>query len=77
MKNYILFSVFSFFCFSINVNAQDSTATKERYTAHNKGKFTVSWGGNRGYFTDSDITFKGDNYNFTIDNAKAQDRPKG
>ena len=75
--------MFSFFCFSINVNAQesstiqDSTSTKERYTAHNKGKFTISWGGNRAYFTDSDITFKGDNYNFTIDNAKAHDKPKG
>lgn len=65
------------FCFSINVNAQDSTATKERYTAHNKGKFTFSWGGNRGYFTDSDITFKGDNYRFTIENATAHDKPKG
>lgn len=77
MKNIILFSVFSFFCFSINVNAQDSTATKPRYTAHNKGKFTIAWGGNRDYYSKSDITFQGDYYDFTIDNAVAHDKPKG
>jgi hypothetical protein len=61
---------------SINTFAQNDSI-KERYTAHNKGKFTISWGGNRGYFTDSDITFKGDNYNFTVENTKAHDKPKG
>lgn len=62
---------------SVKTFAQDDSTTKERYTAHNKGKFTVSWGGNRGYFTDSDITFKGDNYNFTVEDATAHDKPKG
>ena len=62
---------------SINTFAQNDTIKKERYTAHNKGKFTISWGGNRDYFTDSDITFKGDNYNFTVENATAHDKPKG
>lgn len=50
---------------------------KDRYTAHNKGKFYIFWGGNRESFSDSDIRFYGDNYDFTIDNSAAQDKPKG
>jgi hypothetical protein len=72
-----LYSIILILFISINSFAQNDSIKKERYTAHNKGKFTISWGGNRGYFTDSDITFKGDNYNFTIDNATAHDKPKG
>ncbi len=40
----------------------------------NKGKFYVYWGWNRGYYSDSDIQFKGDGYNFTIKDAHAHDR---
>ena len=29
---------------------------KELYTAHNKGKFFFFWGGNRGWYSNSDIT---------------------
>nr|WP_315202015.1 hypothetical protein [uncultured Flavobacterium sp.] len=76
MKTF-LYSIILVLFISINLFAQDDTIKKERYTAHNKGKFTISWGGNRDYFTDSDITFKGDNYNFTIDNVTAHDKPKG
>lgn len=57
--------------------AQNDTIKKERYTAHNKGKFTVSWGGNREKFSNSDITFKGNDYRFTVENAIAHDKPKG
>lgn len=48
-----------------------------RYTATNKGKFFVSWGGNRSAYTKSDIKFKGDDYEFTIRDATAKDKPKG
>ncbi|WP_281335944.1 hypothetical protein [Flavobacterium eburneipallidum] len=75
MKSKIL--VFALLSFSFYSFAQNDTLKKERYTAHNKGKFTISWGGNRGSYTKSDITFKGDNYNFTIDNTVAHDKPKG
>lgn len=44
------------------------------YTAHNKGKFYVYWGWNRGYYSHSDIHFKGSDYNFTIYDAKAYDK---
>lgn len=55
-------------------NAQE---TPIRYTASNKGKFFVYWGANRGYFSSSDIRFKGNDFDFTVHNAKAHDKPKG
>lgn len=61
--------------FSINIMAQDAEQVK--YTASNKGKFLISWGGNRESFTNSDITFKGEDYNFTLNNVHAHDKPKG
>jgi hypothetical protein len=41
----------------------------------NKGRMYAFWGWNRAWYTDSDILFKGDNYDFTVKNAKAKDRP--
>lgn len=63
------------FIFSSILFAQDIEAVK--YTSSNKGKFFVSWGGNRESFSKSDINFKGENYNFTIKDATAKDKPKG
>lgn len=39
-----------------------------------KGDLYFFWGWNRGWFSDSDITFKGDNYDFTLDKVRAFDR---
>lgn len=58
-------------------NAQENTANPDKYTAHNKGKLYIFWGGNRESFSKSDIHFKGDNYNFTLHNVAASDKPKG
>ena len=35
------------------------------------------WGGNRESYSKSDVTFRGKDYNFTVDNMKAHDKPKG
>lgn len=59
------------------LTAQETTTNPEKYTAHNKGKFYVFWGGNRESYTKSDIHFKGDNYDFTVQDAIADDKPKG
>lgn len=61
----------------MNTFAQEEVAIQEKYTAHNKGKFFVSWGGNRESYSKSDVTFRGKDYNFTVDNMKAHDKPKG
>lgn len=58
-----------------NVHAQNQNPIK--YTASNKGKFFLSWGGNRASYSKSDITFKGNGYHFTIKDATAHDKPKG
>lgn len=77
MKHPFLMAVLTFFCaFSQYTFAQEAT-NPEKYTAHNKGKFFIYWGGNRESYTKSDITFKGDGYNFTINDVKAHDKPKG
>lgn len=73
--NYKVLLGFSLLLFSINTFAQDSEPTK--YTATKKGKFFISWGGNRESFSKSDIHFKGKGYDFTIQNATAKDKPKG
>ena len=42
----------------------------------NKGKIFVYWGWNRDHYSTSDITFRGNDYNFTLNNVKADDKPK-
>lgn len=72
--NFILFFLL---CFSVNTFAQEQMAVQEKYTAHNKGKFFVSWGGNRESYSKSDVNFRGKDYNFTVENMSAHDKPKG
>ena len=66
----------SLFIFSI-VYSQDSKPISVKFTAHNKGKIYFYWGGNRDSYTNSDIHFKGANYDFTLYNVAAVDKPKG
>jgi hypothetical protein len=78
MKNlltYKHFLIIALCVFSAQIFAQDSI--QKKYTATKKGKFFISWGGNRESYTKSDITFKGEDYNFTIKDATAGDKPKG
>ncbi len=74
MKNFKLLIPFFFF-----VLVQESLGQEisEKYTAHNKGKIFVSWGGNRGSYSKSDIRFWGNGYDFTLKNVVAHDKPKG
>ncbi len=39
-----------------------------------KGTINVLWGWNKGIFSNSKIHFKGDNYNFTLYDVKAEDK---
>ena len=55
------------------VNAQETKESQFKKPV-NKGKFFVYWGWNWASYTDSDIHFKGENYDFTLSNVKAQDR---
>lgn len=64
-------------CFAVNTFAQEEIAIQDKYTAHNKGKFFISWGGNRESYSKSDVTFRGKDYEFTVHDMKAHDKPKG
>lgn len=77
MKTKLSFIVGAFLTSTLLLSAQDITQNPEKYTAHNKGKFFISWGGNRESYSKSDIHFKGNDYNFTLHDVKAQDKPKG
>ncbi len=61
-----------------NLSAQEEKAVNpDKYTAHNKGKMFIYWGGNRESFSKSDIHFKGPDYDFTLYGVQASDKPKG
>ncbi|MBC7543459.1 MAG: hypothetical protein H7338_12080, partial [Candidatus Sericytochromatia bacterium] len=42
---------------------------------HPKGTFAVSYGYNRAAYTHSDVRFKGEGYDFTLNNVAASDKP--
>lgn len=44
-------------------------------TAYKKGTFYAFWGWNRAAYSNSDIHFKGNDYDFTLYRVKAHDRP--
>lgn len=73
MKKKLLFILLGITTYT---NAQD-LAVPEKYTAHNKGKFYIFWGGNRESYSKSDIQFSGNGYNFTLYDVAAHDKPKG
>lgn len=77
LKKIIFISAFLTVLAGNIVQAQDDIKIQDKYTAHNKGKFFISWGGNRETYSKSDVTFKGADYNFTLNNITAHDKPKG
>jgi len=60
-----------FLIFSMMGHAQQNKKKK----VVNKGKFFMYWGWNWASYTDSDIRFKGNNYDFTLRDVKAHDTP--
>lgn len=70
----VLLSISSF---AQTENLVDLPIQSEKYTAHNKGKFFAYWGWNKAFYSKSDIHFTGSNYDFTIHDVMAHNRPKG
>ena len=63
--------------FTQNIYSQEQQINSTKYTAHNKGKMYIFWGGNRESYSSSDIHFKGDDYDFTLYDVQAHDKPQG
>ena len=64
-----------FYCFLLLSTSAFSQEPQAKEKHHQKGKFFVYFGWNRAWFTTSDIHFKGDNYDFTLNKVVAKDRP--
>lgn len=75
MKN-IIFTT-SLFLITLSLFSQETIQNQDKYTAHKKAKIFISWGGNRETYSKSDIQFKGTDYDFTIYDVSAHDKPKG
>ena len=69
MKNKLVLIIF--LTFTINCISQEKKVKK----IQNKGKFFVYLGWNWASYSNSDIQFKGKDYNFTLSKVRAQDRP--
>ena len=63
--------------FTQYIYSQEQPINPTKYTAHNKGKMYIFWGGNRESYSSSDIHFKGPDYDFTLYDVMANDKPKG
>ncbi len=70
MKYFPLVSLLFFFN-QISFSQETSILPLEEKT---KGDFFFYWGWNRGWFSDSDIHFRGNDYDFNLDNVVATDR---
>lgn len=77
MKKVFLFSFIASISLTQTISAQDKPINPAKYTAHNKGKMFIYWGGNRESYSKSDIHFKGPDYDFTLYDVQASDKPKG
>ena len=77
MNKFYLNPIMSMLCLLLTLPTWSQNTSQDKYTSTKKGKFFISWGGNRESYTKSDIHFKGDNYDFTIHDATAKDKPKG
>jgi len=64
-----------FFMLSSMINfAQENSFEFHEYK--NKGKFFAYWGWNRETYSNSDITFKGNDYHFTLNDVAAREKVK-
>lgn len=66
-----LFLIFISSSFVFSQNIIEETTLEKR---SNKHRFYIFWGWNRGYYSKSDIAFKGDDYQFKLYDVIAKDR---
>jgi hypothetical protein len=57
-----------------HIYSQEKNPVPENTAKSRKGSFYVCWGYNRSWYTQSDITFTGDKYNFLLEDVSAKDR---
>jgi hypothetical protein len=73
LNKYIIILVVLFFS-TTSLVGQENTAPPKKNKVVNKGKFFAYWGWNWASYTNSDIRFKGKDYDFSLSDVKARDR---
>lgn len=79
MKTIVLMILILFSQFLVSQEAEDfgsNISTNINQVSSRKGQFFASWGWNRNLYSKSDIFFKGNDFNFRLHNAKADDKRK-
>lgn len=71
MKKIVLLLILAM---SSTVFSQENAEDIKKEQKGNKGKMYVLWGWNRGFYSDSDIHFKGENYDFVLKGVEGNDR---
>ena len=71
-KNILIYC--SLFLFTLGRTQEFAPLTTSN-ESDKKGSFYIYWGWNRSLYTNSDISFKGPNYDFTLEKVAAADRP--
>jgi hypothetical protein len=73
LKTNSIILVVLFFSF-LSLTGQENVPVSKKNKVINKGKFFAYWGWNWASYTNSDIRFKGEDYDFTLSEVRAQDR---
>lgn len=60
--------------FALSISVLFGQSAMPNTNAYQKGDIYFYWGWNRGFYTDSDIHFKGEHYDFQLDNVVGKDR---
>jgi len=68
------FYILPLLAFLISIQSFSRKAVPEVKETSYKGKMYAFWGWNRGWYSNSDIHFTGNNYDFTLNNVQARDR---
>ena len=71
-KNILI--IVSFFL-NLYASTQELNPSSNPIKISKKGTFYLYWGWNRSLYSNSDISFKGPNYDFTLEKVAAADRP--
>ena len=69
-----MFKFFVAFIFCFSIISSPFFSQEESAFVGKKGSSYAYWGWNRSCYTNSDITFTGRNYDFTLENVIANDR---
>ncbi|MBM9548566.1 hypothetical protein JWG40_16190 [Leptospira sp. 201903074] len=67
---------FFLLCFLVSPSLWPNENSAPLTILDKKGNWTIQWGYNRSYYTQSDINFRGPGYEYTLKSVNAKDKPE-